>query len=351
MSEQPIFIITCGPTASGKASLPQKVIEHLKIEEPIGSFESILVDDLVEKNPSYSNAVENYLSDQLKTKTVEDIVKMFQNPTEDMITEFNAFYFNTRGKAHCKSDSELDRKFYGKTSQVIKQNNKSFELISCNEINNSKLKKALEEGHNIVLETQGVSSWDWLYTDELYFSHDRKPLIKQKNYQIVVAWTVVPMCNLIERNKIRAEKSVKEFIEWMDNKDTYTKPSPLPPRLPDIRMDIYKEKLGKIIKTFKEENKKLLKSCNARFLVFDNTTKISKILYDSDDICKKLRVASKAIDKYNVNVPCDKRNGNTDGSMYKRRLTRRKKDVKKKIGKKSKRHGGNNKRKTKKRRN
>jgi len=91
--------------------------------------------------------------------------------------------------------------------------------------------------------------------------------------------------------------------------------------------------------------------------VFDNTTKISKILYDSDDICKKLwvagklGVASKAIDKYNVNVPCDKRNGNTGGSMYKRRLTRRKKDVKKKIGKKSKRHGGNNKRKTKKRRN
>lgn len=55
------------------------------------------------------------------------------------------------------------------------------------------------------------------------------------------------MCELLERNVVRAKKNVEQFLKSASNP---------PPRLPDIRIDAYSHDLKQIIQTFQEQNKK-----------------------------------------------------------------------------------------------
>ena len=135
------------------------------------------------------------------------------------------------------------------------------------------------------------------------------------------------MCELLKRNKTRAETSVSTFL---DNPQENT-----PPRLPDIRPDAYKVDLQKIIDTFKTQVKRQT-SCRKdciRLLVFDNNTRNSVLLYDNQgEVTEKKTkdAAIAAIKKYNVKRRC----------VGGRHITKRNKRLKKK--------GTKNKRKTKK---
>jgi pantothenate kinase-related protein Tda10 len=49
-TDKPIFIITLGPTGSGKSSLVKKVIKHYNLKIHASSFTKILIDDIIEDN-------------------------------------------------------------------------------------------------------------------------------------------------------------------------------------------------------------------------------------------------------------------------------------------------------------
>ena len=59
--DRPYFIIDIGPTASGKGSIPGKLIEKFNLDT---NYSSILIDDLVESNPYYKKTISDYLEKQ-----------------------------------------------------------------------------------------------------------------------------------------------------------------------------------------------------------------------------------------------------------------------------------------------
>ena len=275
----PTLIITCGPTASGKSSLPRKVQDLLNIQG--GDFHSFLIDDLVEQNPYYKKKVKEYIENerQKNGKTKEQIVEMFLKPTPKMIQDFNYYYAEARKTTNCETGADL-RFDWGK---------------SCDILNDLNLTQAFNSGKNIAFESRGVTWPQWFF--DLFQCQ-----LKHHKYTIIVAWTVVDMCELLERNKTRAETSVSTFL---DNPQENT-----PPRLPDIRPDAYKVDLQKIIDTFKTQVKRQT-SCRKdciRLLVFDNNTRNSVLLYDNKGKVrakKTSNAANAAIMKYNVSRNCN----------------------------------------------
>jgi len=121
------------------------------------------------------------------------------------------------------------------------------------------------------------------------------------NYNIIITWSIVDICDLYERNKSRSIMTAKLFIEtFADNA----------PRLPDIRKKNYKRTLINIIDTYKElvkyhGNRSLSK---LRLLLFDNRTKKSNVLYDSYENSDK--IGYREILKYNVHNNCDNKSLN-----------------------------------------
>ena len=91
----PYLIVVAGPTASGKGSLPHKVINHLKFKKQ--NFTSILIDDLVEKNPYYIKKVASHFK---KSKKIKDIIHDFEHPNKTILNKFNDYYFNARKKTN-----------------------------------------------------------------------------------------------------------------------------------------------------------------------------------------------------------------------------------------------------------
>ena len=166
---------------------------------------------------------------------------------------------------------------------------------SCDILNDLNLTQAFNSGKNIAFESRGVTWPQWFF--DLFQCQ-----LKHHKYTIIVAWTVVDMCELLERNKTRAETSVSTFL---DNPEKN-----LPPRLPDIRPDAYKVDLQKIIDTFKTQVKRQT-SCRKdciRLLVFDNNTRNSVLLYDNKGKVrakKTSNAANDAIQKYNVSRNCN----------------------------------------------
>ena len=259
--DRPILIIALGPTGSGKGSIPSKVLDTLKLPNNI-VFEEILIDNLVENNLYYKNEIRGFIK-RLREKYQQEYPGLDQNglikiivdnliTNQDTLTFFNNVYFHARKKVPCL--------------------NPTFETLkTCDEINDERLDKAFKEGKNIVFETTGEYYPKWLF--DLW-----KNEIKAYQYQIVLSYSVVEICELIRRNYNRAKESMIEFIS---NENVPA------PRLPDIRLSIFKNKIRNIVDTF---NKNVLTStcnyiydgCNIRILVFDNNTRKRKIIYDSN---------------------------------------------------------------------
>jgi len=284
---EPIIIITCGPTSSGKSKLPMKVKRYLKLK---GGFQSFLIDDLVEKNPHFIEKVKEFIQTQKNnSKTKKQIIDMFLNPSEQTIKTFNYYYTSARKTTNCKTGADLNYD-WGQ---------------SCDILNDLYLIQAFNSGKNIVFESRGISWPHWFF--DLF-----KCQLKQHKYKIIVAWTVVDMCELLERNIYRAKRNVEQFLKSDKNP---------PPRLPDIRIDIYRDDLKKIIQTFQEQNKKQsnCKEKCVQLLVFDNNGKKSKLLYDNK--IHSVKLGNKAIEYYNVttNNICNKSKKNVKRVRHKTR--------------------------------
>lgn len=259
---KPYLLIVAGPTGSGKGSLPTKVQKYLKLSN---NTVNVIIDDLVEENKYYKEQVKKFIeSKKDKGETDEEIIKLFTNPNEELLKTFNTFYYTAREKTNCITGKLLNDK-----------NN-----MSCDSINDKKLKDAFKKKSNIVFETAGLHWPVWLF--------EMSPIIKE--YDIIMAYSIVELCELLKRNITRALTTIRGFIPEFKGKA---------PRLPDIKQDRYVANLKIIVDTFKKRNIKCSdKSLCIRFIIFDNNTSTSKLLYNSN--IHKTKVGNNAINGYKI---------------------------------------------------
>jgi hypothetical protein len=315
MSNNPYLIIVAGPTASGKGSAPVKIQKLLNLPK---TYTSVLLDDLVEANPHYRKGVQEFIDTKRKEGLSNvDIVNIFSNPTPYHITTFNNLYFESRKNTDCNSGS------------IIESSKENLSSNTCEAINDNILKQALDNSDNIVFETTGQWWVGWLF--ELF-----KDQLQKNKYDIIVVYSIVDLCELLFRNKSRAVQSIREFLK--NDKAT-------PPRLPDIRLNKYTEALSKIIKTFKTYNSKCSNKTDdicVRFIIFDNRSHNSTLLYDS--FSEDIDNGNKVIDLYSVKSSDDCKHSDTTATAA---LGGKRRSYKRKKSKRSKRKRNSIKRKRK----
>ena len=115
-NSKPYLIVTVGPTGSGKGSAPHKVQEYLKLKNR--EYVPIVIDDIVEKHPSYIQGVQKYIEDVLQAeedkrkrplsdKEKEKIItSIFSSPSQETIHFFNELYFRIRRRVDCDESSK-----------------------------------------------------------------------------------------------------------------------------------------------------------------------------------------------------------------------------------------------------
>ena len=181
-------------------------------------------------------------------------------------------------KAEAKTKTEakvlakvLAKNFKDHSLQINTNNLK----LNCDDLNDILLKKAILQKKNILLETQGMYDMSWLFDLNQNLS----------DYNIIFALSVVDICKLIYRNKMRAYNVLNLYLE---SEPSSVKPDVELPRIPVIDRQEYVDKLMGIIKTFNtmivefkspESNKTGL--YNVRLLIFDNNEITMRILYDN----------------------------------------------------------------------
>jgi len=280
--DNPYFIIVAGPTASGKSTLVNKISHYLKNEEFIDKSKTnfISIDNLIEKNPYFKNEIDNYFKKQFKNDK-NNIYNEFLYPSKKTIKFFNKVYWESRKNIDCLTGKKLNLK--NKTL-----NEKKYK--PCSHLIANDILLSLKNRKNIIFETTGITFPFWI------FKQHPNDLM---NYNLIIAWSIVDICDLYNRNKFRTLSTVKSFIETFAEDNA--------PRLPDIRKKNYKRSLINIVDTYKElvkyhGNRSLSK---LRLLLFDNRSKSSKNLYDS--YINSDKTGYNEILKYNIHNNCDEK--------------------------------------------
>ena len=248
-NKQKYFIITAGPTGSGKSSLIIETLKQLKIQnEP---YEKILVDELIENNIKYKNIVSDIIS-KTEEECIYDINTLqceknkYENPSKNLLDAFKNAYFTIRKQPGCINDNR-----------------------TCDDINDGKIKNT--NNKHIIFEFTGSYIPTWLLNFEWIHS----------NYQVIFTYSLVNLNKLIERNKSRAFNAIEEFK--IDNK----KPAP---RLPDISINTFQP----IVETIKNTLINLYNNCIKsyettkcgeikinRLFLFDNNGSKLELKFDS----------------------------------------------------------------------
>ena len=231
---KPIFIIVCGPCGSGKSSLPKKICNYLNINYNTLNFENILIDNLIEQDIYYKRNVYNIIKSyncNINQKIIED--PLFQR-------KMNKLYYKTR-------------------------QNKNYDFL--NEYN---LYNALVKRKNIIFETQGTNSNDWLFNN--YYN-------ELKDYEIIMSWSIINFNQTVNRIQSRFLNSINKF---KNNHLLYHAP-----RLPNMSENYILLKNIKIIDSFYSMTRdKFNKSkLNKRYILINNNNNANNdkksILFDS----------------------------------------------------------------------
>ena len=190
--EDRYFLVTLGPTGSGKSVLKTIVSKFFKqipksqdsggdsegISKLLsGKSKEILVDDIVEGHAHYKQKILNILSGM----TDDERINLAKNPTMDQRKNFEQAYWETRKLIDCRQQTyqqtlkcrfkNQDKPWEGftedeqqseETPSVTKYN---CEQQNCDTLNDEKLTEALRKGDNITLETQGEKIPTWIFTD------------------------------------------------------------------------------------------------------------------------------------------------------------------------------------------
>jgi hypothetical protein len=271
----PFAIFTMGPTGSGKSTLVNKTIELLYKTRSVPSYNSIILDELIENNNLYKAGVKDivtrfHCNESMNPGTECDL----NNPSTEILDNFYNSYKTTRfGKGNCV------------------QFNSDAADKSCDDLFNEKWESSVRKGENIVIETTG-------YVIPWWFIKRFKDFNPSVNYNCVFVYSLASFRKLIERNILRAKYSLTKFIENNDN------PAP---RLPNVSENVFKGVTNAIVNSLitlrnsclrqgrprdlacgNNEDRNNLQPVNIinssgkyTLLIFDNEKKRSKLIYDS----------------------------------------------------------------------
>jgi hypothetical protein len=263
------FIITAGPTGSGKTKLVDETLKVLGIQhEPVKKY---LIDDYVESDPRYKSRVKEIIN-EVETEcskkggaTLQECVKnAYEHPSPELFEKFKTAYFETRKQGcseRCKKRKEVDK----------------IDCEGCNialNLNLKNLSKNNSPSKVAVFETTGMSIPMWILKDTTYVPAHSK---------IVIAYSLVGLRELVKRNKHRAYQSILEF------KQNRSKPAP---RLPDVSEQVFRGVVGRIrevlLDLYRLYQSCILqqnKNCGIRpihqLILFDNNGPSHTLIYNS----------------------------------------------------------------------
>lgn len=244
----PYIIITNGVTGSGKSGLVLKTIAHYKLGS---KYQQFLVDDLVTSNSFYKEGIDNYIRKECKSLTLcPSLREKLNDPNTQMYKTFGNLYFTTRGK----------------TGQKLCNSNTQ----SCDDFLNDLLAQSIEKGDNIVFETTGSYYVKWLI-DKL----------QGHNYYVYYSFTILDFCDNIRRNKTRAVSSTAVYLKNRRVNQA--------PRLPDVSEYSFRENVQKTgCNLFDLLQQRFFQTLSTldHLIVFDNTTRKTVVIYDSDNADK-----------------------------------------------------------------
>lgn len=268
----PYFIITMGPTGSGKSTLILESFKALGFDT-IPIYKTNLVDDLVEADENYAKDVWEIVDgiDEDCNHSEACLENAFTNPSKATYKKFSDAYFGSREKYNEQNDKML-------------------------------LADVAEGKHHIIFETTGRYFPKWLFQG--FFKNTPNFL----NYTIVVSYTVVGLEHLIKRNKSRAYNAILQL----------KKTRKIGFRLPDVSCKNYKLLADAIYKNINDVVAKCVRKdydkgyCGNRrvdrMLVFDNNSNMSLIYgtemhgdvfdetqlpYDFDEECPRESLSSR----------------------------------------------------------
>ena len=240
----PYIIITNGTVGSGKSALIEKTIWHYKLPRTYSLF---LIDDLIESNEHYKEMIDKIILSECTNRTLcESLEERILNPNDDLYQKFGAAYFDTRGKT----------------------GGKWCDGISCEELLNQMLSTAIEDSKNMIFETTGTYYVEWLINK------------LKTEYKIYYAFTILDVCENIQRNKSRL---YNQMVKYINNRSENA------PRLPNIRDDAIKLAIKQnLTNIWNLIGKKILSGLPDKFriIVFNNSSNTSDddlVLYDSED--------------------------------------------------------------------
>ena len=265
---QPYLILTCGTVASGKSTMTQNVIELIETKSKSKlDFVIFQIDELVVNDDIYKKKIYKIIETQEYDK-IDNIAHVSDELDAEYVEAFN----NVRLKTGCKT---------------IKDNHNRYPCIKY--LNNNIL-KAFHENKNVVIE----------FNYSMLKSLKREIKELPSNYKIVVAYTLVDYCKLIERNMLRSYKTMTKYL-----KNKQTNQAPRLAKIHKHKILTVKNKLKKIVTCFTGDKPSevcdFLNITNtSNLLLYDNNGTKMKLVYDneSDKLTKKEIYA--LIDKYLV---------------------------------------------------
>jgi len=242
-----------GSTGAGKTDLVKNVLLHLGIDPEI-PMRKVLVDDLIETDPTYKQEVLEIISSTCGSYN-KNIGACIDNnflqdpPNQDILDQFASAYFKRRKQKGC--NGQMDK--------------------SCDELNDEHLTQYIDDSIStegipkvVVFETTGLNRIDWLFSA---FEGIRQ-------FDVVFAYSLVNVLKLKERNKSRLKHAMLKF-----QKDPAHNHAP---RLPDLtKLDSISENIRDRI----EENLQLCKTIGGRMLIYSNNQEVTQpmhLIFDSN---------------------------------------------------------------------
>ena len=272
---QPCLILTCGTVASGKSTMTQNVIELIeKKSNQKLDFVSFQIDELVVNDALYKKQIDKLIDKHEYDTSNNNLENASDELNDEYVKEFN----NVRLKTGCKTIEDNVKK------------------VPCFKYLNDNIQKAFKENKNIVIEFN--------YTMLKALKQDMKQL--PSHYKIIIAYTLVDYCKLIERNMLRSYNTMRQYL-----KNKQTNQAPRLAKLNKNKVVTVKNKLKKIITCFIGDKK--AEVCNflnisekGNLLLYDNNGTNMKLIYDNEtDKLTKKEIYS-LIDKHLVvqRKPC-----------------------------------------------
>jgi len=260
------FIITNGPTGSGKSGLVKKTLDYLGVENYAEKITKFLIDDLVENDSMYKAEVKDIIT-EVETKCHEHLSsssssssiyneckeRALKYPSIELVDKFALAYFHTR-KHGCENLRHI-----GDNCDAVLEN----QLAMINE----------KKPEIVVFEMTGTYIPAWLLCDKFI------PI----DYTIIVSYSLVNLENLVQRNQGRAYQALQQFEENDSN------PAP---RFPNTSLETFKPIVRKIKDVLFELYESCIENGNsnngkcgnrdiAKLLLFDNNEASSRLIFDS----------------------------------------------------------------------